>query len=55
MERVNARWEVGVAAAPEEEGFSQLSFVNSIYTLRGGSHVQYLADQVVKYLVHPFT
>jgi DNA topoisomerase II len=45
-ERFSDRWEVCVAAA--DGAFSQVSFVNSICTSKGGTHVNYLADQVVK-------
>lgn len=42
----NERWEVGVSAS--DGVFQQVSFVNSICTTKGGQHVQYIADQVVK-------
>jgi DNA topoisomerase II len=47
-ERFGDRWEVCVAAT--EGVFNQVSFVNSICTSKGGTHVNYLADQVVKYV-----
>lgn len=31
--------------------FTHISFVNSIHTSRGGAHVNYIADQVSKYLL----
>lgn len=31
--------------------FSHVSFVNSINTSRGGTHVNYITDQITKYLV----
>lgn len=40
----NGRWAVGVAAS--DGTFQQLSFVNSICTTKGGSHVNVVADQV---------
>ncbi|KAJ1961864.1 DNA topoisomerase 2 [Dipsacomyces acuminosporus] len=40
------RWEVAFAVSDGQ--FSQVSFVNSINTLRGGTHVNYIADQIVK-------
>ncbi len=49
FEQVNDRWEVCIA--PSTEGFKQVSFVNSIATTRGGSHVNYITNYVVKKLV----
>ena len=43
--RVNERWEVCVR--PSNIGFQQVSFVNSIATLRGGNHVKYITDQIL--------
>ncbi|CAG7673135.1 unnamed protein product [Allacma fusca] len=48
-EVVNDRWELAVA--PSENGFQQISFVNSIATTKGGRHVDYVADMVVKNMV----
>ena len=45
-EKVNDRWEVSVA--PSDDGFQQVSFVNSIATTKGGTHVSHVADQVVE-------
>ncbi|KAI7839009.1 hypothetical protein COHA_007248 [Chlorella ohadii] len=47
-ERVSDRWEVCVATT--EGQFNQVSFVNAICTSKGGTHVNYIADQVVKNL-----
>ncbi|XP_050100633.1 DNA topoisomerase 2 [Anopheles aquasalis] len=47
-ESVNERWEVAVAIS--ERGFQQVSFVNSIATTKGGRHVDYVTDMVVKQL-----
>ncbi|XP_052896689.1 DNA topoisomerase 2 isoform X2 [Anopheles moucheti] len=47
-ETVNERWEVAVAIS--ERGFQQVSFVNSIATTKGGRHVDYVADMIVKQL-----
>lgn len=44
-ERVNNRWEVAVTLSDGQ--FQQVSFVNSICTSKGGTHVTYVADQVV--------
>ena len=45
-EKVGDRWEVSVA--PSDDGFQQVSFVNSIATTKGGTHVSHVADQVVE-------
>ncbi|XP_037557472.1 DNA topoisomerase 2-alpha [Dermacentor silvarum] len=46
-ESANDRWEVAVTLSEAGE-FRQMSFVNSIATTKGGSHVDYVADQIVK-------
>ncbi|KAG0244718.1 DNA topoisomerase [Mortierella sp. GBAus27b] len=43
------RWEV--ACVPSDGQFQQVSFVNSISTSKGGVHVDYVANQIVKELV----
>ncbi|KPA85188.1 DNA topoisomerase ii [Leptomonas pyrrhocoris] len=43
--RVNDRWELCVRIS--NMGFQQVSFVNSIATTRGGTHVKYIMDQIV--------
>ena len=47
-EKVGDRWEICVATS--EGQFNQVSFVNSICTSKGGTHVNHIADQVVKHL-----
>ncbi|CAH0482695.1 unnamed protein product [Peronospora belbahrii] len=44
--RVNKRWEIGVL--PSDVGFVQVSFVNGMSALRGGSHVAYVSDQICR-------
>lgn len=44
-EKVNDRWEVAVAANDSGQ-FQQVSFVNSINTVRGGTHVDYVTRQI---------
>ncbi|KAK3287336.1 hypothetical protein CYMTET_5151 [Cymbomonas tetramitiformis] len=48
-EQVNDRWEICVSVS--EGQFQQVSFVNGICTSRGGTHVNYIADQVASKLV----
>ena len=40
----DTRWEIGFAVS--DGAFQQVSFVNSIATTSGGTHVNYIADQV---------
>jgi DNA topoisomerase-2 len=44
-ERCSDRWEIAVSIS--EGSFSQVSFVNSINTIKGGTHIAHLADQLV--------
>lgn len=48
-EEGNERWEYAVCMAPKEE-FTQVSFVNGIYTGKGGKHVEYILNQLVRKL-----
>ena len=43
-ESPNVRWEIGFAVS--DGSFQQVSFVNSIATTTGGTHVNYVADQI---------
>ena len=43
-ESPDVRWEIGFAVS--DGTFQQVSFVNSIATTSGGSHVNYIADQI---------
>ena len=43
------RWEVAICVS--DQGFQQISFVNSIATLKGGKHVDHVTDMVVKTLI----
>ena len=49
-EEINDRWEV-IASYNESNGFEQISFANGIWTIRGGKHVDYIANQIAKKLV----
>lgn len=46
---VNDRWEICFTLSDGQ--FNQVSFVNSINTYKGGTHVSYVADQIVSALV----
>lgn len=46
---VDERWEVAVTLS--DSGFQQMSFVNSIATTKGGRHVDYVVDMIVKQLM----
>jgi len=48
-EEANERWEYAVCLAPNDE-FCQVSFVNGIYTSKGGKHVEYIVNQIVRKL-----
>ena len=44
----NERWEYTISLANE---FTQVSFVNGIHTSKGGKHVDYIINQIIKKLV----
>lgn len=46
-ELANDRWEYAVALSPTHE-FVQVSFVNGIYTSKGGKHVEYILGQITR-------
>ena len=46
-EETDPRWEYCVCVSPYDE-FAQVSFVNGIYTGKGGKHVEYITNQIVK-------
>jgi len=48
-EEANDRWEYAVALTPTNE-FIQVSFVNGIYTSKGGKHVEYILNQITRKL-----
>ncbi|XP_076055867.1 DNA topoisomerase 2 isoform X2 [Oratosquilla oratoria] len=48
-ESAGGRWEVAVAIS--DKGFQQMSFVNSIATTKGGRHIDYVSDMIVKNLI----
>lgn len=44
------RWNIAVADTPIDR-FLQVSFVNGVWTSRGGTHVDYITNQIVSYIV----
>ena len=42
----NKDWQVGVAVSPSG-GFQHVSYVNSVYTYDGGSHCDYILNQII--------
>lgn len=46
-DKVSDRWEYAICLTPQDE-FTQVSFVNGVYTSKGGKHVEYILNQVVK-------
>ena len=48
-ESPDPRWEYVVSLAPSGE-FQHVSFVNGIYTQKGGKHVEYIINQIIRKL-----
>eukprot|EP01012_Entosiphon_sulcatum_P069053 TRINITY_DN9960_c0_g1_i1.p1 TRINITY_DN9960_c0_g1~~TRINITY_DN9960_c0_g1_i1.p1 ORF type:complete len:1446 (+),score=372.90 TRINITY_DN9960_c0_g1_i1:92-4339(+) len=48
FERINDRWSVCIAAS--NLSFQQVSFVNHIWTLKGGKHVEHITKQIVDHI-----
>ena len=48
-EEANERWEYAICLSPNGE-FAQVSFVNGIFTSKGGKHVEYIMNQIVRKL-----
>lgn len=48
-EQSDDRWEYAVCLTPNDE-FQQVSFVNGIYTSKGGKHVEYIMNQIIRKL-----
>ena len=49
-EKGGDRWEYAVCLSPLDE-YTQVSFVNGIHTKKGGKHVDYILNQIVKKLI----
>ncbi|OAY66581.1 DNA topoisomerase 2 [Ananas comosus] len=50
VEKVNDRWEICVSLS--EGQFQQVSFVNGINTIKGGTHVEYVTNQITTYVMN---
>jgi DNA topoisomerase-2 len=48
-DKPHERWEIGFAVS--DGSFKQVSFVNSIATTSGGTHIKYVADQITSRLI----
>ena len=48
-EWINERWEVVACVSPDDK-FEHVSFVNGIYTFKGGKHVDYVAKHICRKL-----
>ena len=49
-EIANDRWEYAVCLSPVDE-FTQVSFVNGVYTSKGGKHVDYILKKIVNKII----
>jgi len=49
-EQINERWEICVTVATDQQP-QQVSFANTICTLKGGEHVKYILDDIAKHIV----
>ena len=49
FEQPHERWEIGMSLSESE--FQQVSFVNAISTYKGGKHVDYVTDKIVKVIL----
>jgi len=46
FKRINKQWEIGIGTSSSSNfAFQQISFVNSVSTTKGGSHVDYITNQ----------
>lgn len=53
-ERINDRWDIMVTYT-DQIGFDQVSFVNGIWTMRGGKHVEYISNQICNMMAELIT
>jgi DNA topoisomerase-2 len=50
-EKINNRWEVIATYNNHSNGLEQISFVNGIWTIKGGKHVDYIVNQITKNMI----
>ncbi len=50
FQKINARWEIGVGLS-NSSSFDGISFVNGMDTVRGGTHVNVIVQQITKRIV----
>jgi len=50
FESASPRWEYAVCMTPVDE-FTQVSFVNGVYTGKGGKHVEYILNQLIRKII----
>jgi DNA topoisomerase-2 len=46
-EQLNDDWEIGITESPDDS-FQQVSMVNGINTIQGGTHVNHVTNQIIK-------
>lgn len=47
------RWKIAICTSPFEE-FQQISFVNGVSTMNGGTHVNYIINPVIKKIIEKY-
>jgi DNA topoisomerase-2 len=53
-ETINENWEIGVCKSSDDQ-FEQISMVNGIFTYEGGTHVNYITNQITKKISEALT
>lgn len=49
----NDRWKIAICTSPNEE-FTQISFVNGVHTMNGGTHVSSIVNPLVKKIIDKY-
>ena len=49
-EAESKRWEYAVCLSPVDE-FTHVSFVNGVYTSKGGKHVEFILNQIIRKII----